>query len=157
VSVAHVDASGPFSDFTAYNRKMVLLRGAGLALKFADGERRTLRHIGELIEFDGAVSAYCELLNGPCVDLNLIVSKSVPSYVRVERVAEECMLRASADESTVVFSIEDPLLVESDSGESLRLEPWDLGVVSRCGGRIRKIQPGKSAAPSIVFFATIGN
>src|SRR6266568_2999843 len=71
VSVAHIDASGPFSEFAAYNRKMVLLRGAGIELRFADGTHKALRKVGELAEFDGALAAHCELLNGPCVDLNL--------------------------------------------------------------------------------------
>ena len=34
VSVAHIDASGPFSEFAEYNRKMVLLQGAGIDLRF---------------------------------------------------------------------------------------------------------------------------
>ena len=40
ISVAHIDASGPFSDFAGYNRKMMLLKGAGIELRFADGARR---------------------------------------------------------------------------------------------------------------------
>jgi environmental stress-induced protein Ves len=88
LSVAHIDVSGPFSDFAAYNRKMVLLRGSGLKLEFADGQQTALRHMGDLAEFDGAVATRCELLNGPCIDLNLIVSKSMRAEVRVERVSE---------------------------------------------------------------------
>ena len=37
VSVAQIDVSGPFSDFAAYNRFMVLLKGAGVVLKFSGG------------------------------------------------------------------------------------------------------------------------
>ena len=36
VSVAHINASGPFSEFAEYNRKMVLLQGAGIDLRFGD-------------------------------------------------------------------------------------------------------------------------
>src|ERR1700689_4784895 len=67
VSVAYIDVSGPFSDFAGYNRKMVLLKGAGVELRFPGGEKSTLRQVGELAEFDGALSAHCELLRGPCV------------------------------------------------------------------------------------------
>ena len=77
VSVARIDASGPFSNFDAYNRKMVLLRGAGVDLRFANAEHRALRQIGELAEFDGAMAAHCELVDGPCVDLNLMVEKAL--------------------------------------------------------------------------------
>ena len=51
VSVAHIDASGPFSEFAEYNRKMVLLQGAGVELRFADGVNKSLRNVGELVEF----------------------------------------------------------------------------------------------------------
>jgi len=157
VSVAHIDASGPFSDFAAYNRKMVLLRGSGLALKFAGGEKKLLRHIGEMAEFDGAVPTYCELLGGPCVDLNLMVLKSARAEVRVERFANELAVQASPLESTLIFGIEDPLLLESDTEETQRLEPWDLAVLSNGGARISKLAPGNLSAPSAVFFATISS
>ena len=157
VSVAHIDASGPFSDFAAYNRKMVLLRGSGLALKFAGGEKKLLRHIGEMAEFDGAVPTYCELLGGPCVDLNLMVLKSARAEVRVERFANELALQASPLESTLIFGIEDPLLLESDTEETQRLGPWDLAVLSNGNARISKLAPGNLSAPSAVFFATISS
>ena len=35
VSVAQIDRSGPFSEFAAYNRTMVLLRGSGVDLTVA--------------------------------------------------------------------------------------------------------------------------
>jgi len=157
VSVAHIDVSGPFSDFAAHNRKMVLLRGTGLALKFADGELKVLRRIGELAEFDGAASTYCELLDGPCVDLNLMVSKSARVEARVERVGEAAMVQGSKAASTLIFSIEEPLLLMSDAGETQRLEPWDLAVLSHGGTQISKTQAGELSAPSAVFFATISD
>jgi uncharacterized protein len=157
VSVAHIDASGPFSEFAAYNRTMVLLRGSGLTLKFADGHQRVLRQLGDLAEFDGAAATHCELLNGPCVDLNLMVAKLRRAAVRVERVAEDFRVPAAPSESALIFSIEDPLLLTSDAGETQALEPWDLAVLAHCGARIRKQPPGNLSAPSAVFFATISD
>ena len=43
VSLAQIDASGPFSDFTGYDRTLVLLEGGGLSLEFPDGERALLQ------------------------------------------------------------------------------------------------------------------
>src|ERR1700683_2412718 len=77
VSVAQIDASGPFSDFAGYDRKMVLLRGRGIALEFGDGQRCALRNPADSVDFDGAMPARCELLDGPCMDLNLMVAKSL--------------------------------------------------------------------------------
>jgi uncharacterized protein len=157
VSVAHIDASGPFSEFAAHNRKMVLLQGAGLTLEFADGQQKVLRQPGDLAEFDGAVAAHCELLQGPCVDLNLMVSKSAHAEVRVERAVVELALRAAPFESKLIFSIEEPLLLTGDAGETQQLAPWDLAVLSRCGARISKMPPGNLSAPNAVFFATISD
>jgi uncharacterized protein len=158
VSVAHIDAPGPFSDFAQYRRTMVLLRGAGVVLKFAGGSRRELRRIGELLEFDGGVSTSCELLGGPCVDLNLMVSKSASAKARVEEVGEEGLsMRGFAHQSTLIFSIERPLMLETDSGEAARLEPWDLAVLSGAGGRLSPAERGNLSAPAAVFFATIAD
>jgi len=157
VSVAHIDASGPFSDFAAYNRKMVLLRGSGLTLAFADGHHKALRQIGDLAEFDGAVATHCELLNGPCVDLNLMVSKSTRAEVRVERIIENFQVPGAPFESALIFSLEDPLLLTSDAGESQKLEPWDLAVLAQCGARISNLPSVNLSAPSAVFFATISD
>jgi uncharacterized protein len=157
VSVAHIDSSGPFSDFAGYNRKMVLLRGSGVALKFADGRERELRQIGEMLEFDGGVSTYCRLLGGPCVDLNLMTSTSTPVRARVEPVVEAVAVPGSRVESTLIFSIWHPLMFQSDAGDALRLEPWDLAVVTDRGGRLSRIEPDHGAPPCTVFFATIGN
>jgi environmental stress-induced protein Ves len=136
VSVAHIDASGPFSDFAAYNRKMVLLRGAGIDLRFDDGEHRTLRQVGELVEFDGARPVFCELLNGPCVDLNLMVSKPDRVAVSVERLYQPIAVSAAFEESALVFPIDRSITLLIDAGESVQLEPWDLAVLSDCNARV---------------------
>jgi uncharacterized protein len=155
VSVAHIEAPGPFSDFAGYDRKMVLLRGSGVALKFANGERRVLRRIGDLAEFDGAVPAHCELLGGPCVDLNVMVSKSVRADVRIEPVGEGHWVHASKSESILIFSIEEPLMMDVGSGQVETLEPWDLAVLSEGSTHVRKLESGTGSAPSAVFFAAI--
>jgi environmental stress-induced protein Ves len=154
VSVAHIDSSGPFSDFAGYDRKMVLLRGRGVALEFGSGDQCGLRSIGDLVEFDGAMPARCELLDGPCVDLNLMVSKSLRTAVRVERLSEHKRVAASHGETTLIFSIQAPLSLGS-GGESALLAPWDLAILADCSALLSKTAPLQDAAPSAVFIATI--
>jgi environmental stress-induced protein Ves len=156
VSVAHIDASGPFSEFAEYNRKMVLLQGAGIELRFANGVNKTLRQVGELVEFDGALAAHCELLNGPCVDLNLMVSKSDGVAVRVERFMETLAVNASHSETMLVFAIDRRITLEITAGETVTLEPWDLAVLSNCNGRLSWLESAHSFATS-VFLATLHN
>jgi environmental stress-induced protein Ves len=156
VSVAHIDSSGPFSDFAGYIRNMVLLRGSGLTLKFADGGARELRRIGDSARFDGAPAPHCELLDGPCVDLNFMVSKAVQADASV--VSLDGVLAVPASPRTaLIFSIEAPLSLDADAGEPVRLDPWDLAVISHGAARLRRIPAGQLSAPSAVFFATISD
>ena len=154
VSVAQIDSSGPFSDFAGYDRRMVLLQGPGIELTHGNGQRRVLRNVGDCVEFAGALPTHCELLGGPCVDLNLMVAQSLPSTARVERLVEG--LIATADgETTLIFGIESPISLESDGGETVRLEPWDLAVLSRGSARFDNMTPDGRSAPGAVFIATI--
>jgi|SRR5450631_678965 environmental stress-induced protein Ves len=156
VSVAQIDSSGPFSDFAGYDRKMVLLQGPGIELIHGNGQHRVLRNVGDCVEFAGAIPTHCELLGGPCVDLNLIVAESLRSTARVERLVDG--LIATADgETTLIFGMESPLSLESDAGETVRLEPWDLAVLSQGSARLKNMTPDQRSTPSAVFIATISH
>lgn len=154
VSVAQIDSSGPFSDFAGYDRKMVLLRGRGIALQFAGGKHCALRRVGDLVEFDGAISTRCELLDGPCVDLNLMVSKSLRTAARIEHPSEPVRVAAIHGETTLIFAIQDPLSLDG-AAESTRLEPWDLAILEGCSVHLNNMSRGEESAPSPVFIATI--
>jgi environmental stress-induced protein Ves len=158
ISVAEVDASGPFSDFRGYQRKMVLLRGVGLTLNFADGERRQLQQIGDLVEFDGARSAHCELLAGPCVDLNLMVADAFPPVrARVLNLPVPVAVDCAAGESLVVFAITGSVLVRPASGAPAILDPWDLAVVSEARSGITTLQTPVGNPAAQVFIANLSD
>jgi environmental stress-induced protein Ves len=155
VSVAHIDSSGPFSDFSGYRRTMVLLRGTGVTLRFDSGGSCELRSVGQLVEFDGAGHTYCELLDGPCVDLNLMAATAINVECRVVRLDAGVAVAPAADQSAVIFGIDDPLLLESDAGESITLEPWDVAVIRGSGARLNGIASGNIPTVGSVFIATL--
>jgi hypothetical protein len=155
LSVAQIDSSGPFSDFAGYDRNMVLLRGRGIALEFGGGKQCVLRGVGDSVEFDGGMPTRCELLDGPCVDLNLMVSKSLRTAARIERISESTPVAAIRGETTLIFGIQDPLSLDSGAGESARLEPWDLAILEDCSAHLSNMSPREDSAPSAVFIATI--
>jgi environmental stress-induced protein Ves len=159
VSVAHIDASGPFSDFAAYNRKMVLLKGDGVLLECADGRQHALRRVGDLAEFDGALATQCTLLGGPCVDLNLIVAKSQTVAAGVKRLAtaqDSLQTNASPSECTLICGIDATLAVQLGSGEIQHLQPWDLAILWNGAGCVARMHPPGSTAGA-VFLATISH
>jgi environmental stress-induced protein Ves len=156
VSVAHIDASGPFSDFAGYARTMVLLRGAGVLLKLSDGTRRILRGAGDLAQFDGALGVECELLDGPCVDLNLMTAKSMRAVrARVERVSEPLSYAARTDEWMVVFPVDAAVEIQPDGEDATVLEPWDLAVLGGAGASSARIACCEGGRAGAVFMATL--
>jgi environmental stress-induced protein Ves len=154
VSLAQIDSSGPFSDFAGYDRKMVLLQGPGIELTHGNGQHRVLKNVGDCVEFAGAMPTHCELLGGPCVDLNLMVAESLRSTARVERIVDGLIVTADG-ETTLIFGIESPMSLDSDAGETVRLEPWDLAVLSRGSARFGNMAPDGRSASSAVFIARI--
>jgi hypothetical protein len=153
VSVAQIDASGAFSDFAAYNRTMVLLKGAGLELRFGNGHRQLLERIGELVQFDGALATHCHLLDGPCVDLNVMVAKGKSIVARVESLPGSMEIAASRSQSRLIFAIDTALALDLEGDEPRYLQPWDLAVVTNGAVRVRRESQG--SAPAATFIATI--
>jgi environmental stress-induced protein Ves len=155
VSIAHIEAAGPFSDFAGYKRSMVLLRGDGIALHFANGERKVLRRIGELAEFDGALNANCELLGGPCVDLNLMVAKSLGEVsARVRRMNAPLRLAPLDHETVLLACVQGTILLEVDGAERAALEPGDLAVLAQAA-HPALCAPADASAGALAFIANI--
>ena len=154
VSLAQIASSGPFSDFNGYQRSMVLLQGPGIALEFGNGERRVLREAGDWLQFDGGIPVHCALLDGPCMDLNLMVSKALRTAARIEQLRGNSAVDAAPGQTTLIFSLHEPVSIDAATGESVRLEPWDLALLSHSSARLNRIMPHKPATTA-VFIATI--
>jgi environmental stress-induced protein Ves len=153
VSIAHIESAGAFSDFAGYQRTMVLLRGAGMALDFANGERRVLRQIGELVQFDGALRVHCELLGGPCMDLNLMVAKTAASAAtRVQRLNAPLLLRARSEESVLLACVQGTIVLEGDGADVAALEPGDVALLPQAA-RPARFTPADCAAGAQAFIA----
>ena len=154
VSVAEIESSGAFSDFTGYHRTMVLLRGSGVHLNFSDGSRSDLRAVGDVARFDGALAAQCELIDGPCTDLNLMVSNALAQpRVRIERLRSELKVQESATVSSLIFCIQGDVALNSTEGGTSALNPWDLAIGD--AAEAISLAPADSNRGSLVLIATI--
>lgn len=148
VSFAEVAASGPFSDFSGYERHLVLVGGAGVTLRFGDGAAVTLRETGDIARFDGGLRTTGELLRGPSLDLNLIAAK--PRYdvhARVERLAGPLPVPAAPGATVLVVPLDGPVEVRDADGARVRLAERDLAA-----GQVRHVL---ADGPSRVFVAGI--
>ncbi|HXU34162.1 MAG TPA: HutD family protein [Thermoanaerobaculia bacterium] len=73
VSVAEIGSDGPFSSFSGITRWIAVVAGKGVVLRFGSEERR-LSMGSPPLRFDGAWSPGCRLIDGPTLDLNLMIA-----------------------------------------------------------------------------------
>lgn len=81
VSVADIDADGPFSAFPGVERWFAVIEGRGVELDFGEANQRITRD-DQPVRFDGARAPMCRLLDGPTRDLNLMLRDADGAMVR---------------------------------------------------------------------------
>ncbi|MEA3185609.1 MAG: uncharacterized protein QOJ74_2086 [Ilumatobacteraceae bacterium] len=79
LSVADVDAAGPFSPLPGVDRSIALLRGNGFALTVGGGSERVIDAPFHAFDFSGDEATSCRLIDGPVQDVNLMTRRgSIP-------------------------------------------------------------------------------
>lgn len=72
LSIAEIEQDAAFSSFPGIERELVLLRGEGLRLRFADGAVQTLLPPHGRVRFAGEAEIHGELVDGLTHDFNLM-------------------------------------------------------------------------------------
>ncbi len=75
ISRAVVDQDGSFSNFSGYDRILVMLEGKGMDLFHADGQIHQFRTPYDMAEFSGEPGTRASLVNGPIQDFNIMTRK----------------------------------------------------------------------------------
>lgn len=123
LSLAHIDRGGPFSNFSGYRRALTLVSGTGCVLHGVGAIPARLNVPGMTVHFAGDAAVSCELMGGPCWDLNLMV-REPGEIVAAEdvRLAPGAVhhLREGLDSS--IFSIEGDAECIIDAGREQRFE-----------------------------------
>lgn len=82
VSVADIEADGPFSAFPGVERHFAVLEGNGVELTI-DGAPQRVTRADPAVVFAGDATTSCRMLDGPTRDLNLMVRGPRGALVRV--------------------------------------------------------------------------
>jgi environmental stress-induced protein Ves len=72
LSIAEIEQDAAFSSFPGIDRELVLLRGEGLRLRFAEGALHTLLPPHDRLRFAGEAEIHGELVDGLTHDFNLM-------------------------------------------------------------------------------------
>ena len=91
LSIASVINDGVFSDFSGYQRNLVLIAGQGIMLEHDDKIVDNLANLLDMANFDGACKTYGKLSAGAIKDFNIITNKQkilpqVNCYVDAQKI-----------------------------------------------------------------------
>ncbi len=153
LSLASIDAPGPFSSFDGYDRTLVLVDGGGVRLDFGSRGQTILRTPGESVAFDGAWATDCTLLAGRSTDLNLIVAKArARAESRIMSVTTPTTISTAGWTETFVCCLQGELRIDSQAGGHAVLAALD---VARCTPEDGALACYCGSTPALVFAATV--
>lgn len=105
LSIASVANDGPFSDFSGYDRTLLLLEGSGITLNKPNGIFKVLNSSLDYANFKGEDLIDATLHNGPIKDFNIMTLRSIcTSSVTAIDETSESLLNINADK-LLVYSI----------------------------------------------------
>lgn len=123
MSVAQIDADGPFSDFGGVERWFAVLSGAGVRLA-VDGTSHALSAADAPLHFDGASTTFCSLQDGTTQDFNLMVRQGA-ARSHMQRIQGQFGAALNAPKMIAVYAIQTSATVQFDS-EVMELAPHTL-------------------------------
>jgi uncharacterized protein len=153
LSLAHIERSGPFSNFAGYRRALTLVSGAGCVLDGVGSTAARLDRPGMSVRFAGDANVSCELIGGECWDLNLMVREPGEIVVAQDfRLARGSVHHVRADENGSIFCIEGnaECVIEEQRFELVQHDTLLLGATAP--GNIR-VQAGATSAAHILVHA----
>ncbi|MBV8806530.1 MAG: HutD family protein [Sinobacteraceae bacterium] len=155
LSLATIEAPGPFSAFEGYQRTLVLVSGAGVELDFGQQGRSRLTAVGQMISFDGGWPAHCTLFDGRCTDLNLIVSKErIRSTTDCLELTHAQRVQTTQWPQTLVCCISGAIRMTNTAGRTEDLASVD---VARCCPDDASVTCSPlGSAPARLFVAGLG-
>lgn len=128
LSVAEVQAAGPFSRYDGLERWFAVLQGDGVVLRLGDAEHR-LTTDSEPFRFDGAAAVHCTPVRGATRDFNVMAR---PGRATLRRVRGESGFGSSGRRLLALYCHGSEARVGGSLAE-LALAPYHLAWVLATG------------------------
>ena len=147
LSIADVSNDGAFSNFSGYERTLLLLEGAGITLAFEDGRKSVLTEPLQAASFCGAEQTVATLHAGPIKDFNVMcradycnaaVSSSTDTAETVVDVHAGTLLLYAVGERLTIAG--ESVAVELQRRHLLRADKPDTGTLRVSGGEFICVQ-----------------
>lgn len=143
VSMARVEGSGPFSQFTGIDRTLAVLEGEGIVLEIAGRAPTTVNLATPPLSFPADVPTAATLIGGPITDLNVMSRRGRVTH-SVERLTVTTAVEIGTKaRTTLVLCVTGDVIVSGS--EPIRLGPLDA-LMTGPDSRGVLIEPARQAA-----------
>jgi len=131
LSIASVINDGIFSDFSGYQRNLVLIAGQGLMLEHDNKSSDNLANLLDIASFDGACKTLGKLSAGAIKDFNIITNKKkilpqVSCYIS----AQEVMVNLAKSSLYFAYSLTGEIKVKINEQEENNVSQGSLVKIS---------------------------
>ena len=127
LSMADVTTDGDFSDFSGYDRTLLLLEGNGITLNDGDDKHR-LDKLLDVARFRGEDKIFAQLHDGPIRDFNIMVYRQhCTAKVQTCDQTDRFPLEIDAD-LLLVYAVNGEVLCTSGLPEEIQIPPQHLFV-----------------------------
>jgi environmental stress-induced protein Ves len=125
ISMASVVEDGLFSDFSGYQRNLILIEGNGINLQHDHNHIDKLTNILDIATFDGACSTVGSLHAGDITDFNIITDKEKYAVeVNTYWHKEEITLKSAG--LCFIYSLSDGYTLKNSSNETTVISAGSL-------------------------------
>lgn len=131
LSRAQVPEDGPFSDFSGYDRTLVLIEGSKLGLDFGAGRAARLEAPFAHASFAGDWPTVATLAAGPVADLNIMTDRARARHkftLLTASTGQSCTTEAA---TIIVHALSEASVVSLDSGEKIALNVGDSLIIEQ--------------------------
>ena len=147
VSMARVEAGGPFSSFAGIDRTLSVLEGEGVVLEIAGRAPKELTSASAPFSFPADVPTGASLVAGPITDLNVMTRRTRMTH-SVERLTISAAIDVpTATDATLVLCVDGD--VELPGAATARLGPMDAVLLGQDAPELR-LEPAGTAALFVV-------
>ena len=113
LSIASVVNDGDFSNFSGYQRHLVLIEGEGLILDHRNGELDELTNLLDVANFDGGSKTCGRLVNGGIKDFNIMTNNnSFAAEVNCHVEQHSTNISLLANRSIFAYSLTNEMNIE---------------------------------------------
>lgn len=133
LSLAQVPEDGPFSDFSGYDRTLVLIEGTKLGLDFGSGRAARLEAPYAHASFAGDWPTVATLAGGPVADLNIMTDRARAKHKFTLLTASTGQSAKSEAGTIIVHALSAASVATLESGEKIALNAGDTLVIERDG------------------------